>query len=97
MANQANYLTVDELNFRKAVFEENMAFIDTLNQDQNSTAIFGPNQFADKTQAEQNQVKGAVPSFSTADPESFAKITVTQTPPASVDWSKSLKLTAVKN
>lgn len=35
MKNQANYLTIEELNFRKAVFAENKAIVDSLNADSN--------------------------------------------------------------
>ena len=49
MKNQVNYLTVEELNFRKAVFAQNQATVDSLNQDKNQTAYFEMNAFGDKT------------------------------------------------
>ena len=39
-----------------------MATIETLNQDKNQTALFGPNQFTDKTQQEKNEVLGQIQS-----------------------------------
>ena len=62
--NEANYLTVDELNFRKAVFAENKASVETLNGDANQTANFAMNQFADRTKAERNMMNGYIPKSS---------------------------------
>lgn len=60
MEHQANYLTVDELNFRKALFEANQALVDQLNSNPNQTARFETNQFSDKTKAEKNAVLGLI-------------------------------------
>lgn len=60
MKNQANYLTVDELEFRKKVFKENEATVDNLNQNPNQTATFGLNTFGDRTKNELNELLGNI-------------------------------------
>ena len=60
MQNQANYLTVEELNFRKALFVEDQARVDMLNQNQNDTATYTTNKYSDWTQAEKNSLLGHI-------------------------------------
>lgn len=57
---RVNYLTVEEMKFRKAVFEENLAVVEQLNQDKNQTAYFEANKFIDRTKEEFNQVLGGM-------------------------------------
>lgn len=58
MKNQANYLTVEELDFRKRVYEMNQVHVDSLNQNPNQTAIFTMNTFGDRTESELNSMLG---------------------------------------
>ena len=84
-----------------------MIEIDLLNQDKNQTAVFGANQFTDRTEAEKNEVRGTfIIDDSTS--TSFAQVSSTseQTPPTVaglitadgvIDWRRTNRMTAIKN
>ena len=72
---QKNYLTVEELEFRKAIFADTMAQIDTLNSNPNDTAVYGPNFLSDMTKAEKNGLLGIIPDVN----PSNAKVEVVAT------------------
>ena len=83
--NQKNYLTVEELEFRKAIFVETMAEIDSLNSNPNDTATYGPNFLSDMTKAEKNGLLGLIPDEN----PSNAKVEVVSTSsaaPNNANW-----------
>lgn len=47
-------MSAEELSYRKSVFANNKAYIDSLNADPKQTAHFGVNEFTDWTQEEMN-------------------------------------------
>jgi len=56
-------MSVEEISFRKKVFSDNLAYIQTLNANPNSTAHFGVNFMSDWTKEEKNVLLGAIPSL----------------------------------
>jgi len=84
-------MSVEEISYRKAIFANNKAIIDTLNQNPNDTAHYGPNFMSDWTREEKNMLLGSIPALNNEpNSNSFAKATPTPMfstpPPVSVDW-----------
>jgi len=65
-------MTLEEITYRKAIFANNKAYIDSLNADPNNLAHFGINKFTDWAKEETNAMRGTIPQMSNSN--SRAKI-----------------------
>lgn len=84
-----NYRNTRERDFRKRIFEANLAKIAQLNLQEQGTANYGVTQFADKTEAEFERYKGLRPRANDVDtneiPRPMADIPDKELP-KSFDW-----------
>lgn len=90
-----SYLTKEEFDFRRSVFEANMALIEEHNADPSATFVMAENHMADWTEYEFKRLLGF-----RSRKASGAKEVAFGGPnpvPQSVDWRKSNVLTPVKD
>lgn len=94
-----SYLTLEEYNLRKAIFEKTMEFVDAHNKKEGETYTMGENQFSDWTEWEFSKLLGTKNDTIIAEQQQPEEVEVKAPVTAwgSLDWRTNGVVTPVKN